>query len=59
MKKEKKEYITTTVVLSKEDYWYLQERILELKKQGKKKTTVSGYLRYLINKDKEGEVKNC
>jgi LAS superfamily LD-carboxypeptidase LdcB len=50
---KKKDYIVINITLKKDDYIYLQERILDLKKQGVRGSTISGYLRYLIQKDKE------
>jgi len=58
MKKSEKDYICTTITLKKEDYIYLQERVLELKKNGLRDATISGYLRYLISKDKQEVSKN-
>jgi hypothetical protein len=58
MKKSEKNYITTSIMLTKEDYVYLQERVLELKKNGLRDATISGYLRYLISKDKQEVSKN-
>jgi len=58
MKKGDKNYITTSIMLTKEDYVYLQERVLELKKNGLRDATISGYLRHLISKDKQEVSKN-
>jgi len=58
MKRSEKDYIITTITLTKEDYIYLQERILELKKNGIRDATISGYLRHLISKDKQEVSKN-
>ena len=58
MKKGDKNYITTSIMLTKEDYVYLQERVLELKKSGLRDATISGYLRHLISKDKQEVSKN-